>query len=90
VRAELSREDVHPERRRELLQEALGHIERQLELVEHRAAELAKLRAELCATRKRVHNKLRELDAERSDGESVNGALRAPIPTKPARAANVS
>jgi MerR family transcriptional regulator, repressor of the yfmOP operon len=60
VRAELQREDVPPERRRELLEEALGHIERQLELVEHRASELAKLREELCETRKRVRRRLRE------------------------------
>jgi DNA-binding transcriptional MerR regulator len=61
VRAQLRRDDVHPERRRELLQEALGHIDRQLELVEHRAAELAKLKDELCQTRARVRRKLREL-----------------------------
>jgi DNA-binding transcriptional MerR regulator len=61
VRAQLRREDVDPERRRELLEEALGHIDRQLELVEHRASELEKLRAELCATRKRVRHKLRAL-----------------------------
>ena len=30
VRAQLQRDDVEPERRRELLHEALGHIERQL------------------------------------------------------------
>ncbi|MGA7706092.1 MAG: MerR family transcriptional regulator, partial [Solirubrobacteraceae bacterium] len=60
VRVELQREDVQPERRRELLEEALGHIERQLELVEHRAAELAKLREELCETRARVRLRLRE------------------------------
>jgi MerR family transcriptional regulator, repressor of the yfmOP operon len=64
VRAQLRREDVHPERRRELLQEALGHIEGQLGLVEHRAVELAKLKAELCETRKRVRRRIRELDAE--------------------------
>ncbi len=63
VRAQLRREDVHPERRRELLQEALGHIDRQLELVEHRAGELAKLKAELGETRARVRRKLRELPA---------------------------
>jgi DNA-binding transcriptional MerR regulator len=63
VRAELKREDVRPERRRELLEEALGHIDRQLGLVEHRAAELAKLREELCATRRRVKRKIRELDS---------------------------
>jgi DNA-binding transcriptional MerR regulator len=63
VRAQLRREDVHPEHRRALLQEALGHLDRQLELVEHRAGELAKLKAELGETRKRVRRKLRELDA---------------------------
>jgi MerR family transcriptional regulator, repressor of the yfmOP operon len=64
VRAQLRRDDVHPERRRELLEEALGHIDRQLELVEHRSRELAKLRTELCETRKRVRRKLREIDLE--------------------------
>jgi DNA-binding transcriptional MerR regulator len=62
VRAQLRRDDVQPERRRELLQEALGHLDRQLELVKHRAGELAKLEEELQATRKRVRGKLRELD----------------------------
>jgi MerR family transcriptional regulator, repressor of the yfmOP operon len=62
VRAKLRREDVDSERRRELLEEALGHLDRQLELVEHRAAELSKLRQELCETRKRVRRKLRDLD----------------------------
>ncbi|HEY7935424.1 MAG TPA: MerR family transcriptional regulator [Solirubrobacteraceae bacterium] len=62
VRAQLRREDIQPERRRELLQEALGHVGRQLELVQHRESELAKLREELCETRKRVRRKLRELD----------------------------
>ena len=63
VRAQLRRDDVHPERRRELLQEALGHLDRQLRLVEHRASELAKLREELTDTRRRVRRKIRELDA---------------------------
>jgi MerR family transcriptional regulator, repressor of the yfmOP operon len=63
VRAQLRRDDVPPARRRELLDEALGHLDRQLELVEHRAGELAKLKAELCETRKRVRRKIRELDA---------------------------
>jgi DNA-binding transcriptional MerR regulator len=61
VRAQLQRDDVHPERRRQLLEEALGHIDRQLELVEHRAAELSKLRSELTATRGRVLGRLREM-----------------------------
>jgi MerR family transcriptional regulator, repressor of the yfmOP operon len=63
VRAQLQREDVAPERRRELLTEALGHIDRQLELVRHRAGELARLEDELGETRKRVRRKIRGLDA---------------------------
>lgn len=63
LRAELRRENVAPARRRELLVEAGGHIDRQLELVRHRAAELAKLQEELSETRKRVRRKIRELDA---------------------------
>ncbi len=63
VRAQLRRDDVEPSRRRELLVEALGHLDRQLELVNHRSAELAKLKGELADTRKRVKRKMRELDA---------------------------
>jgi hypothetical protein len=44
------------------LEEALGHIDRQLELVEHRASELTKLRKELSATRRRVLERLGELE----------------------------
>ena len=61
VRAQLRRDDVHPERRRELLSEALGHIDRQLELVRGRAAELASLRRARepqRVRRKRVSRKL--------------------------------
>jgi DNA-binding transcriptional MerR regulator len=64
VRAQLRRDDVDAERRRELLGEALGHLDRQLELVRHRAAELAKLEHELCETRKRAKRKIRELELE--------------------------
>jgi MerR family transcriptional regulator, repressor of the yfmOP operon len=53
---------LSPERRRELLSEALGHLNRQLELVEHRADELAKLHEELSEKRAKVHHRLRELD----------------------------
>jgi len=63
VRAELHRGDVAPPRRRELLSEALGHIDRQLQLVDNRAGELDKLKAELGETRKRVRRKIREIDA---------------------------
>ncbi len=64
VRAKLRREDVAPARRRELLNEALGHIDRQLELVDRRVRELAKLKGELGETRKRVRRRIRELEAE--------------------------
>jgi MerR family transcriptional regulator, repressor of the yfmOP operon len=64
VRAKLRREDVAPARRRELLSEALGHLDRQLELVDRRAEELAKLKGELCETRKRVRRRIRELEAQ--------------------------
>ncbi len=63
VRAQLRAEDVDPARRRELLSEAQGHIDRQLELVRHRVLELGKLEHELCETRKRVRRRIRELDA---------------------------
>jgi MerR family transcriptional regulator, repressor of the yfmOP operon len=63
VRAQLRRHDVDPGRRRELLTQALGHLDRQLQLVRHRAQELAKLHAELDDTRKRVRRRIRELDA---------------------------
>ncbi len=63
VRAELQREDVDSARRRELLAEALGHLDRQLQLVSNRSAELQKLKDELCDKRKRVKRKLRDLDA---------------------------
>ncbi|HEV7942798.1 MAG TPA: MerR family transcriptional regulator [Solirubrobacteraceae bacterium] len=64
VRVQLRREDVEPQRRRRLLEEALGHIERQLDLVRGRAAELAKLQAELSQTRTRVRRKIKALDPE--------------------------
>jgi DNA-binding transcriptional MerR regulator len=64
VRAQLRSDDVDPERRRELLSEALGHIDRQLELVRHRAGELTKLEHELLETRKRAKRKIRELEAD--------------------------
>jgi MerR family transcriptional regulator, repressor of the yfmOP operon len=64
VRAQLRRDDVDAERRRELLSEALGHIDRQLELVRHRATELSKLEHELLETRKRAKRKIRELESD--------------------------
>ena len=82
VRAELRRDDVDPERRHELLLEALGHLDRQLELVSRRAGELANLQGELYETRKRVRRKIRE-SAARAEGSyppegPVVGADSAP------------
>jgi DNA-binding transcriptional MerR regulator len=58
LRAEFERvEDAG--RRREILLEALGHLDRQLELVRRRAAELRRLEAELAARRRRVRARLR-------------------------------
>jgi len=65
ARAELRREyhetDVPRERRR-ILDQALGHIGTQLELVTRRRAELEKLEAELLERRELVRRRLAELD----------------------------
>ena len=74
MRAQLRRDDVDPQRRRELLAEALGHIDRQLELVRHRAAELAKLQDELSRDAQARRRKIRELDA-RAEGTFPPAAL---------------
>jgi DNA-binding transcriptional MerR regulator len=52
-----------PLRRRQILEESLEHIARQLELVRRRREEIAKLEDELVARRKRVRELLRELAA---------------------------
>jgi DNA-binding transcriptional MerR regulator len=77
-RAHWRRRDVVPERRRELLEEALGHIDRQLELVRHRASELARLQEELSETRKRVRRKIRESDAQASPTRAERTAAAEP------------
>jgi len=52
-----------PERRRQILEEALGHISKQLELVRRRRDEIAALEDELLGKRKRVRARLRKLEA---------------------------
>ena len=48
-------------RRREILEEAIGHIDRQRELIRHRRSELERLDRELTARRRRVRARLRSL-----------------------------
>ncbi len=67
ARAELRREwhggVEDPLRRREILEQSLGHIARQLELVRRRREEIVKLETELLARRKRAQGLLRGLAA---------------------------
>ena len=65
LRSELSRDDVEPDRRRALLIEARDLLERQLELVRLRAADLERLEADLADRLGRVHRRLAEVDATR-------------------------
>jgi len=48
-------------RRREILEQALGHIDRQLELVRRRRQDIDALEAELADKRDQIRRKLREL-----------------------------
>jgi DNA-binding transcriptional MerR regulator len=61
LRAEWQAGDPDRDRRRVILDEALGHLERQLELLRTRRAAIENLEAELVARRRRVHKRLREL-----------------------------
>jgi DNA-binding transcriptional MerR regulator len=66
ARADLRREykqTEDPGDRRRILDESLGHIATQLELVRGRRQELEQLESELVAKRRRVREKLRELEA---------------------------
>ena len=80
VRAQLRRGDVVPERRRELLMEALGHVDRQLELVRRRASELSRLQDELSDTRKRIRRRMRENDARAAGTFPPEDAKLEPLP----------
>jgi len=52
-----------PVRRREILDESLGHIGRQLDLVRRRRDEISALESELVSKRKRVQARLRALSS---------------------------
>jgi DNA-binding transcriptional MerR regulator len=53
-----------PVRRREILDEALGHIARQLALVRRRRDEIAAFEGELVAQRRRLRDRLREVQGD--------------------------
>ena len=57
------RETEDPAEIRRILEQALGHIANQLELVRHRRRELEQLESELVAKRRSIHKRLGELDA---------------------------
>ncbi len=60
LRREWHEGDPAPERRREILAEALGHIDEQLALVRRRREELESLASELEARRRKVRRRLTE------------------------------
>jgi DNA-binding transcriptional MerR regulator len=53
-----------PVRRREILEEALAHLRRQLEMIRRRRDQLSRLEEELATRRRRIRDRLRELDRE--------------------------
>ena len=53
--------DPDEDRRRMILDESLGHIERQLELLRARRAAIEELESELLTRRRRVQRRIREL-----------------------------
>ncbi len=66
ARAQLRREirqTEDPAEIKRILEEALGHIGNQLELVRHRRRELEQLESELVTKRRSIHTRLGELEA---------------------------
>jgi DNA-binding transcriptional MerR regulator len=57
-----------PVRRREILEEAVTHIDNQLTLVRRRRDEIAELEAELSSKRRRLRDRLRDLQGSRAKG----------------------
>jgi MerR family transcriptional regulator, repressor of the yfmOP operon len=51
-----------PVRRRQILEEAIAHVDDQLALVRHRRDEIRKLESELTQTRRRLRGRMRELE----------------------------
>jgi DNA-binding transcriptional MerR regulator len=61
LRTEWREDNPDESRRREILEQALGHIDRQLELVRRRRQDIDALEAELGDKRAQIRRKLREL-----------------------------
>ena len=61
LRAEWHSADVEDARRKAILDEALGYIDRQLELLRGRRAAIEELESELTARKRRVQRRMREL-----------------------------
>jgi DNA-binding transcriptional MerR regulator len=61
IRDEWQHGEPDAARRRALLDQSLGHLDRQLELVRRRRDEIAALESDLAATRRRVLRRRREL-----------------------------
>ena len=61
LRTEWQSDELSTSRRREILAESLGHIERQLELLRHRRDAILELEGELRARKRRVQKRRREL-----------------------------
>ena len=64
LRREWHRGVDDPERRHQIVDQALGHVERQLELIRRRRARLGRLEEELTAKRRQLRSRLAELDQE--------------------------
>jgi MerR family transcriptional regulator, repressor of the yfmOP operon len=64
IRDEWQHGEPDATRRAQLLEQSLGHLDRQLELVRRRRDEIAALESDLAATRRRVLRRRRELQAD--------------------------
>jgi MerR family transcriptional regulator, repressor of the yfmOP operon len=64
LRSEWHSHEASPTRQRAILEEALGLVDRQLELVAGRRREIARLEEELSAKRERLRARLAELERE--------------------------
>ena len=68
LREEWQRGVDDPVRRREILEEAVTHVDNQLTLVRRRRDEIAQLEGELTSKKRRLRDRLRELQGSRAKG----------------------